>query len=185
MTGGETYETLKCLGCDNIKLRFTAWDSDSEGKRIYYFPPATNRSKPKWMFYDLWAVSTQEDKFVEELLDEIYVALHQDLSRLATMGVRSLLERIMISKTDDQGTFSKNLSKFESLGYVSNIQRERLEVILEAGHAAIHRPYTPSAQDVNTLLDITEHIVEAIYIHGEKVADLRKSIPRRRPRGDG
>ncbi|SHL40013.1 hypothetical protein SAMN05216428_102279 [Nitrosospira sp. Nsp11] len=46
-----------------------------------------------------------EDKFVEEFLNEIYVALQNNLPRLATMGVRALLEKIMISKVGDQGTF--------------------------------------------------------------------------------
>jgi hypothetical protein len=121
------------------------------------------------MLYDLWAETTKEEEFVEQLLNEIYTALHQGLSSLAAMGVRS----------------AKNLAEFERLGYVSNVQSKRLEAILEAGHAAIHRAYTPSPEDLTTLLDITEHIVEAIYIHGGKVAELRKSVPPRKREGGG
>jgi Domain of unknown function (DUF4145) len=130
----------------------------------------------------LWAQLAPEDVFVEELLQEVYVAFYQGLTRLATMGIRSLIERIMISKIGDQQSFIKNMSEFERLGYVSNIQRARLDTLLDAGHAAIHRAYSPTTQDVHTLLDITEHIVEAVYVHGDKVAELRKNIPVRKPK---
>lgn len=86
----------------------------------------------------------------------------------------------MISKAGDQGSFLKNISQFENLGYVSRIQRERLEAILEAGHAAIHRTYTPSKKDVITLVDLTEHIVETVYLHDAKVSALKKRVPARK-----
>ena len=181
MAGEDTWEMLRCSGCDSIKLRNTSWDTETASKRVLYFPPATFRRQPRWMLM-LWLELPSEEEFVEELLQEIYVAFYQGLTRLATMGIRSLLEKIMISKAGDQGTFVKNISEFERLGYVSNVQRTRLETILEAGHAAIHRTYSPTTDDVHTLLDITEHIVEAMYVHGEKVAELRNRIPPRPPK---
>jgi Domain of unknown function (DUF4145) len=180
-TGRDTWAMLKCSGCDSVKLRNTSWDSETDGAKSVYFPPATFRRQPRWMLL-LWAQLAPEDVFVEELLQEVYVAFYQGLTRLATMGIRSLIERIMISKIGDQQSFIKNMSEFERLGYVSNIQRARLDTLLDAGHAAIHRAYSPTTQDVHTLLDITEHIVEAVYVHGDKVAELRKNIPVRKPK---
>ena len=98
------------------------------------------------------------------------------------MGVRSLLEKIMVSKTGDLGSFVQNIAEFERLGYVSRIQRERLEAILEAGHAAIHRTFKPSKKDVITLVDLTEHIVETVYLHEAKVTALKKRVPPRVPK---
>ena len=95
------------------------------------------------------------------------------------MGVRSLLEMVMISKTGDQGTFGKNIAEFETLGYVSPIQRKRLEAILEVDHAAIHRTFQPSTNDVVTLMDITEHIIETVYLHEAKIVELNKNVPAR------
>ena len=183
MSGGDIWQMLKCSGCDSVKLRNTSWDAETAGKRIVYFPPATFRRQPRWMLM-LWLELAPEETFVEELLQEIYVAFYQGLPRLAAMGIRSLVEKIMISKTGDHGSFGKNTREFERLGYVSNIQRTRLDAILEAGHAAIHRTYSPTTEDVHTLLDITEHIVEAVYVHGDQVAELKKNIPRRPPKSD-
>jgi len=178
VSGGEEYETLKCSGCDNIKLRHTSWCSEDDENTINYFPPAIFRRTPEW-FDDLWLELSAEDEFVEKLLKEIYVALQNNLPSLAAMGVRSLLEKVMVSKAGDKGSFVQNLTEFEKLGYVSRIQRERLEAILEVGHAAIHRTYVPTKKDVITLVDLTEHIVETVYLHEAKIDALKKRVPSR------
>jgi len=181
VTGGDTYATLKCCGCEQIKLRHSKWCSEDDHydpPAPTYYPPAIFRPNPKWLA-DLARELKKDDGFIETLLNEIYVALQSNLPCLATMGVRALLERIMISKTTDLGTFAKNMSEFERLGFVSKIQRERLDAILEAGHAAMHRGFEPDTKDVVTLLDITEHIVETVFLHEGKVEKLKKKIPAR------
>lgn len=176
--GSDRYDTLKCGGCDGVKLRHTAWCSEDDEPTVNYYPPAIFRKQPEW-FSDLWVELGSEDDFVERLLREIYVAVQNNLPNLAAMGVRSLLEKVMISKTGDLGTFAKNIAEFEKLGYVSRIQRERLEAILEVGHATIHRNFSPNASDVITLVDIAEHIVETVYVHEKKVERLRGKVPPR------
>lgn len=178
VSGDDTYETLKCLGCDNIKLRHTSSCSAVDENIINYFPPAIFRRTPEW-FDELWSELHLDYKFVEILLKEVYVALQNNLPSLAAMGIRSLIEKVMVSKTGDQGGFVNNLAAFEKLGYVSRIQRERLETILEAGHATIHRTFIPSTKDVITLVDLTEHIVETVYLHEAKVDELKKRVPPR------
>jgi Domain of unknown function (DUF4145) len=181
LSGSDNYETLKCCGCENIKLRHTNYFSEYDEPTVNYFPASIFRRNPEW-FSQLWAELPEEDDFVEHLLKEIYVALQHNLPSLAAMGVRSLIEKVMISKTGDQGTFVLNIAEFERLGYVSRIQRERLEAILDAGHAAIHRTFKPSKKDVITLVDLTEHIVETVYLHEAKVTALKKRVPPRAPK---
>lgn len=175
--GNDEYETLKCLGCDSIMLRHKSWFSEDHDPwpSITYMPPPIFRPRPDW-FTRLFAHAGR-DKFVEKLLNEIYVALQNNLPSLAAMGVRSLIEKIMISKSGDHGSFVENLKTFETLGYVSRIERERMETILEAGHAAIHRDFSPETSDIITLVDITEHIIQSIYLHDSQVAALKKRVP--------
>ena len=186
--GGDHYEVLKCGGCGGVKFRHSEWcteDCDENGKvvpRISYYPPAIFRKKPEWL-NDLMPEVGFDEGSIYDLLSEIYVALQSDQRALAAMGIRALLESIMIEKVRDQGRFADNLLKFEKDGYVSRIQRERLDTILEAGHAAIHRLYRPSEEDLLTLVDIAESIVESLYIHGSKVERLKTRIPSRKPRG--
>ena len=51
--------------------------------------------------------------------------------------------------------------------------------ILDAGNAAMHRAYTPAIKDVITLLDITENIVESVFLHEAKIEELKKRVPQR------
>ena len=185
--GGETYDLVKCCGCGSLKLRLEQWcsedDCDEQGHlipRVSYYPPAVFRPKPKW-FYELVLEVNWDDGNIHDLLSEIYVALQNNQRALAAMGIRALLEKVMIEKSGDHGTFTANLKEFENQGYVSRIQRERLETILEAGHAAMHRLYKPSKEDLITLVDITESVIESIYIHGNKVEKLKNGIPPRTP----
>lgn len=179
LSGNDEYETLKCMGCENIKLRHVSWFSEDEDPTIptiTYFPPAIFRPKPNW-FYDFLSVLPYDNDFIGMLLVEIYVALQNNLPRLAAMGVRSLIENVMISKVGDLGTFAKIIAEFENRGYVSKIQRENLEAIIDAGHAATHRSFSPTIADVVTLVDIAEHIIETVYLHEAKIKDLKKCVP--------
>lgn len=176
--GNDTYEMLRCSGCENIKLRHTSYFSEDENPNITYFPPPIFRQEPRW-FLDLWLELGNEEENVHALLKEIYIALQNNQRALAAMGIRALLEHIMISKCGDNGSFARNLEQFEAAGFVSKTQRESLDTILEAGHATIHRSFRPSKDDLITLIDIAESIVEGVYIHGPKVERLKKRIPRR------
>lgn len=185
ISGGTTYEMLKCGGCDSVVLRESEWFSEDIDERgqvvptVRYYPPATFRPKPKWLI-ELWLQLPSKEHPLHDLLAEVYVALQNDQRSLAAMGIRALLEQIMISKVGDHGTFVRNLAQFELGGFVSRLQRERLETILEAGHAAIHRGYKPSMEDLVTLVDLTEVIVQTIYLHGSKVEAIKKKLPERK-----
>jgi hypothetical protein len=179
--GADQFQTLKCSGCDAIKLRHTSSFSESDEDDVTYFPPAVFRRQPAW-FEDLRRKLKREERFVDRLLKEIYVALQHDLPALAVMGIRALLEAVMISKAGDQGTFGENIAEFEKQGYVSKLQRARLETILEAGHATIHRDYAPDTKDVITALNVAEQIVETVYLHDDEIDALRERVPPRPPR---
>ncbi|MBB1425431.1 DUF4145 domain-containing protein [Shewanella sp. SG44-2] len=181
--GSDTYETLRCRGCEEIKLRHTSMFSEHQEDDVHYFPPLVFRRRPEW-FEDLYFEVSSEEEFVESLLNEIYVAVQNNLLNLALMGVRSLIEKVMIAKVGDNRSFAKNLNAFASKGFVSIKQKENLSTILEAGHAAIHRKYNPRENEVITVLDITEHIIESVYLHESKVSNLKKRVPQRVPKND-
>jgi len=180
VTGGETHSMIKCRGCKAISVRISSWCSEDDGPSIRQYPPRVSRKQPEWVD-DL----ILEDGELAELLNEIYVALQNDLRAVAAMGVRALLERIMIAKVGDSGSFRAHLDRFRDAGHISNLQRERVDAILEAGHAAMHRTFRPSAEDINTLIDIAEHVIESVYLHDSKIAALRKRIPARAPKPAG
>lgn len=186
VSGTDAYQMLKCLGCDSISFKHISWFSenrDSQGNirpELAYYPPSIYRTEPTWLNELDNILEGEEHKFIYDLMKEIYSSLHNDSRRLATMGIRALIEHIMIKKVSDQGSFPRNIDKFEEMGFISVSQKEILKAVLEAGHATIHRSYSPTVEDLHTCMDIAESIVESVYIHPTKANKLKGKIPPRK-----
>src|SRR5439155_14678020 len=99
---------------------------------------------------------------------EVYGALQNDCGSIAAMGIRALLEQLMIEHVGDQRSFSANLNAFEKAGYASHRDRENIETTLEFGHASMHRNYNPTSEDTTQLLNIAENIIQRIYESAEQ-----------------
>lgn len=176
------YQMLQCLGCDSVKLR-EGWSALGCGEvMVSYWPPANStRRLPPWL--SEWATGARGAAGASILVFlEIYAALHNGQPHLAAMGVRSLLEHIMVSSVGDLGSFGSNLAAFAEAGHVSPKQKERLVTILEVGHATIHRGYTPTNEDLAASLDILEHIIASLYVHDGAVSAAKARVPPRAKR---
>lgn len=170
----DTYQMLQCCGCDkNVTMRrLRSFSNYSHDEKVIYYPPAVLRKEPEWSSY-------LKNIFVREMLKEVYVALHNDSRRLATMGIRAILENVMIDNVGDNRTFENNLAKFEEEKFISSKQKEILEPVLEAGHAAMHRTYNPSHNELIAVLGIIESIIELVYVHSDTATWLNEKIPKR------
>ena len=107
-------------------------------------------------------------------------AVGKGAHRLATMGIRALVEKLMIDQVGDQGSFEKNIKAFFAAGHIApNQQAMFRDTLIEAGHAAMHRDFDPSADTVNTLLDIVEGILHNIHYAPLLADNVKKTIPQR------
>ena len=184
INGSDTYDLLKCCGCESVLFRKRSWfseDYDPETGRpeisTKFYPPPTFRESPRWLsnFFPF----NEIDENISDLIREIYIALQNEAPRIAVMGIRALLETIMIDKVGDQGTFGNNMQKFMKEGYISEKQKDVIDTVLEAGHASMHRSYKPTKNDVVPLMDITENIIETIYINESKIKGYKDKLPKR------
>ena len=172
------YQLAECNGCEHVTLH-TAWTNSGQPTSIEErWPPKISRRQPRWMFELRWLFEG-ENSFKQDFIREIYSALKAGNYRLAVLGVRALLEQIMIENASDHGNFSKNLEAFEKAGYISRIQREALGPVIEAGHASMHRGFRATETQINAILDVTENVIESIYVAKEKAAGL--AVPLRAP----
>jgi hypothetical protein len=94
-----------------------------------------------------------------DFIKEIYLAISSGALRLATLGIRALLEHVMIENVGDRNGFVNNLDAFQAEGFMPKIQRQAIEPVLEAGHASMHRGFNPTHYDVTHLLDVTEDLI--------------------------
>jgi hypothetical protein len=112
------------------------------------------------------------------LFDEIYSAHASGAFTLAAMGIRALTEKIMVEQVGRHTTFAATVEAFFQAGFVAPIQQDRFRnVLVEAGHAAIHRNFNPSREDVETLLDLVEGLVEAIYFQPLRTQAVGDKLP--------
>lgn len=182
LPGDGRYEILECCGCHDMVFRRTIWleedDYVSEGSGrlirhpyIAYFPPVAVRHKPDW--FGLLGSKMQT------VLRETYIALNADLRALAAMGARSVLDLAMQDKVGDCGTFKDKLNEMLRQHLINSDEKDLLEAALDAGSAAAHRGHEPSAEELSSVMDIVEHILQAIYVLPEAAAKLREQTPQR------
>jgi hypothetical protein len=165
-----------CCGCKH-RTFLTRWWNGPE-KAITQYPPKTVRRKPHWSVNLFFSNIADPTKI--ELLDEIYAALGAECLRLAVMGIRALLEHIMIEQVGDEGGFDEKLNAFEKKGCISTVQRAALAPIIQAGHASMHRAYKPPLDDVMFCLDVVENVIASIYVHPNR--SIQMKVPQRPPR---
>lgn len=129
------------------------------------------RQKPDW--YE------QLDSEYQSLLDEIYLALASEMRALPAMGLRTVIDMICNKLVGDIGGFDKKFEELRNKNYINSREKELLAIAIDAGHASAHRGYTPNKEDLNTLLDIVEHVLKGIYVLPPASQRLKETTPKR------
>ena len=174
---------LQCAGCQTISLaRQTVYVPDGRVNNKYY-PSPVSRRKPKWLSALICGMyGGKEEEVLGELLEEVYQAIDGGQLRLAAMGIRALLEQVMIAKIGDLKTFDEKLDAFQAGGFISLLQRDAMANTLEIGHAAMHRAFKPTEPELHIALDIVKSIFGAIYEQSYATAKLAERVPPRTPK---
>lgn len=172
-----THYLLFCAGCDQVKYRLDSEVSmfPAMGIITEHYPSALKRNLPDWVK----SLQIGSVHFIQRFLKQIYSSYQTGSYDLCAMGIRALIEQAMIDKVGDLRSFAENIKAFEAEGYISNRQKESLDAALNLGHAAIHRGYAPTAEDIRRALDIVEPILETIYAHEANASALAENVPSR------
>lgn len=168
------FDVLQCCGCREVVLRRTYDCTEFEYPDVRFFPPRVSRHSPHWKNKLSWEFRS--------VLDEIYRSLDANNSRLPMMGARTLVDMVITDKVGDLGSFAAGLKALEVAGFVSSKNREILEAALDAGSAAAHRGHWAKPEDVNTVMDIVENMLQAVYVLQDAAEKLKQSTPPRPPR---
>ena len=187
MRRNEYYYVVACRGCGEVhvlKIRIGAEDAiwtlghehpfDSPLVQTNYPPRNIARQIPKWV--------GELDENLAILFHETYGALSVGSVRLAAMGVRAILEQVVITTVGDQGSFKTNIHALATAGHISTKSVDTVMSALEVGSAAIHRGHCPDLKDIRDVCAIIENIVEGLYIVPKSGERLKASTPPRPPR---
>lgn len=174
---GSQWKLLQCRGCEDVSLKRLDWCSEDDPydgpNRPTYFPPRVSRRKP------VWIDRLDAPGSYLELLDEIYTALHADSRRLAMMGVRALIDLVVVSEVEDLGNFKRGLDALVAKNLISERDRDVVDAAVNAGHASAHRGHKASSDDVNIVIDIVERLLQTELLTSQARV-LRENTPERR-----
>lgn len=176
---GETSYLLECAGCQTTSLlkiyrddSFEHFDDSQEST----FPPRSDRSTPPW--------SVELDLDFRSILDEIYSSLESGGAILPVLGARTILDLVIRKLVGDQGPFENGLNAMVDKGLLSKHDKDNLKVAIDAGNATAHRGFRATSTEIDTVLNITEHLLISHFIFKKAAKALRKRTPRRkRPSG--
>jgi hypothetical protein len=138
------------------------------------YPLICQRKRPSWL-----SELERNEAEICAMMKEVYDAFDANLHRLAGIGIRTLVEIVMVAKVGDQGTFPRTLDAFEEQRFITPNARQLLNTTIELGHASAHRAYRPNASDLNRVIGVVENIIQEIYIDPDYFCRLNDNIPRR------
>jgi hypothetical protein len=190
------HRVLSCRGCDSVYHQKITTNhaeyvrvEDAAGndewvavESFQYWPAPAARPRPNWIM----SVPTA-DILMYEILIELYGSLDQDGRILPSIGVRTAFDRgSELLGIDPAITFDEKLSELERLGHIGKAERIALDIMTDAGSAAAHRGWTPSLQQLNSMLNVLESFVHRCFVLPEDVSRLTGAFPakpKRRPKG--
>jgi len=162
---------FECCGCSSVVLRQTHWFSDDPEDTVTFYPPPASRWLPQWRL--------SLPHKIRDLLEQVYKALQANSLTLAMMGARAILDTAIIDTVRDHGTFTKNLQEMKDNGYLSAKNCEYLKVAFDAGSASAHRSHVPDQDQINTVIDIVENMLQSVFVLEKKARALKSAIPPR------
>lgn len=174
---GSEWTIVQCCGCEEVSMRRVDWCSEDDRQDgpnpPTFFPPRVSRRKPDWVKREPGASDYQD------LLEEVYTALHADSRRLAMMGARALIDMVITNTVGDQGNFGKGLDELEKRNLIGKRDRTIIDAAVDAGSAAMHRGHLPKAGDVNVVIDIVERMIQSEILEA-KAKELAAATPPRK-----
>lgn len=171
---------LECRGCEDVFVKTVdtnseeydqAYSVDGSGEvittmveTIQYWPALSQRKEPEWM--SEYGVDAENMRVLHAPLRELYGALNNDLRMLAAIGIRTVYDIASeLLGIDPALGFGQKLDALLDGKHIGPLDKERLEVIVDAGSASAHRGWLPQLADLATMMDVLEHFInEAFFV---------------------
>jgi hypothetical protein len=83
---------------------------------------------------------------------------------LASSGIRTAIDQLIVAKIGDVGNFKTKLDTLESKSIIDPDEKEFLGAVIDAGSASAHRSFCPEVETIYQMLDILESIFFKILI---------------------
>ena len=185
----DTYEIIKCLGCEEISFRHDSTNSDAydpetgehyENVRLY--PIRSDKTLPLKPYYNVPAI-------VRNIYRETIDAFNNELNLLCAAGLRAIIESICnnemvidgpVIRTSKDGTNkvvrAKDLmGKINGLHEKGVITKKQVDILHEhryLGNEALHALDTPHKSVLQIAIEIIENVLDLLYEIDQKAGQL-------------
>jgi hypothetical protein len=177
-------QVVQCRECDSptccidTRIHPGHLRGDSYTHSTLYHPPLPFRLKPEW-YHEL-------PECYRHILDEVYQALDNALFFLASTGMRTALDLLIVEKIGDIGRFKDKIGRLYSEGMIDSDEQDVLLAVIDAGSASTHRSYRPDDEAINRMMDILEEFFRKMIVAPSRKQDLaakakalRKTTPKK------
>ncbi|MFN9115279.1 MAG: DUF4145 domain-containing protein, partial [Bacteroidota bacterium] len=142
-------------------------------RTVTTYPKPDSKTKPQW-----FSAIQSADKQLAQILHETYRAFDADLLILATVGIRTAIDRATeLLNIDPAKSFKAKLDELQTGGWIGDTEKQILEVVIDAGSAAAHRGWSPDAEEAGQLITVMEVFLQKAFIVQKKALGLKGSIP--------
>lgn len=174
----EEYEVVQCQGCRTISFRqnwqsteeFTwdevAHDMDLDDHPQIFPPRVAGRHKLRG--------SARLNYFIRAIYDETHSALCNHMPVLAGAGIRALVEVVCKDKGAKGSNLEQRIDDLVTIGVLGRDGAEILHSLRIMGNQSLHEITPQSEEDLNTALDVAEHLLEGVYILPAQASALPK-----------
>lgn len=179
----ETYQIVKCAGCDSISFVKTWIDTDSRNFETGEWEPSITlypERRPKQRDH----TSREEIECAQmfptktrRAYREVIRSLSANLPILTAIGLRAIIESICIEKGATKGTLERKIDELASNGLLARAQADILHGLRFMGNFAAHEIEPPKLEELLAALEIAETLLKAIYF----LPGLANSIKSGRP----
>lgn len=177
----EDYQVIQCQGCQSLSFRKVHRDTESEeldpagnaisfAEQIDLYPPRLEGRKQLRKAINL-------PHNVYKIYNETRKALSNDLSVLAGIGVRALLETVCKEQSANGNNLAKKIDDLVNQGVLTENGAEFLHSLRLMGNASAHEVKPHDDQVLETAFDVIEHLLNTVYLIPERAAS--SNLPKR------
>jgi len=165
------YQIIKCSGCDTISYRnfnyFSEYqnDFDNDGTWEERYPVSKRRMEKDYKYLP--------STFIQ-IYKEVIMAYNNDGFILCAAGIRAVLEGICKDKGITKDNLEEKIKKMREQGFINPQHENILHKLRFLGNDALHDLQKPTQKEVDSALDIIEHIIESLYEILGKAKNLKR-----------
>lgn len=163
----ENYETIQCLGCENIQFRnrYSHEDMiryDHHGDQEHYdeskyYP----RNLPNHVILE--NIYALPDKIRIVYIESIE-ALKNNCYLLSGVGLRAVIEAICLNQNISGRNLEVKINNLVKNKLITEKDGNRLHSIRFLGNDSVHEMEVPKEEKLRVALDIVEHLIKNLYL---------------------